>query len=275
MGAIMPTESWVVAGPQIIEIELLRTLRVQIVAGRVDVVAHDDDSSGATVEVHSVLGAPLEVSLLDGELRVGYPYTLGGWENFLEKFRHFTNHDSVNVHIAVPREVHATLRTVTAEGLLAGVREDAQVSTVSGALVTDSTFGALAAHTVSGEIVVRNHSGDLRLNTVSGDLTAQGKFSRVSANSVSGALVLDIAAGTSSISATTVSGDVTVRLPDGTGITIDAKRVSGRVVVDGREYTAAKPGKVWVDLREDAGGCFVSTRTVSGDLTVLRGAGAH
>ena len=47
----MPTESWVVAGPQIIEIEQVRTIRVQIVAGRVDVVAHDEDSTGATVEV--------------------------------------------------------------------------------------------------------------------------------------------------------------------------------------------------------------------------------
>src|SRR5450756_2513237 len=151
------------------------------------------------------------MSLVDGELRVGYSYTLGGWENFVDKFRHFANRDSVNVHIAVPREVHARLGTVSAEGLLAGVHEDAQISTVSGALVADSTVGALAARTVSGEIIVRNHIGDLRLNTVSGDLTAQGKLSRVSANSVSGALVLDIAATTSAVRATTVSGDVTVR----------------------------------------------------------------
>ena len=271
----MATESWVVAGPQIIEIEQVRTIRVQIVAGRVDVVARDDDSTGATVEVHSVVGAPLEVSLVDGELRVGYSYTLSGWENFVDKFRHFANRDSVNVHIAVPREVHARLGTVSAEGLLAGVHEDAQISTVSGALVADSTVGALAARTVSGEIIVRNHIGDVQLSTVSGDLTAQGHFARVSAHSVSGALVLDSAGTTSAISATTVSGDVTVRLPEGTGITIDATRVSGRVVVDGREYTAARPGKVRVDLREDSGGCFVSTQTVSGHLTVLRGAAAR
>jgi len=270
----MATESWVVADPQIIEVEQVGALRVQIVAGRVDVVAHDDDSTGATVEVHSVVGEPLEVSLVDGELRVGYACTLGGWENFLDKFRHFANRDSVSVHIAVPREVHAKLGTVSAEGLLAGVREDAQVSTVSGALVTDSTAGALAANTVSGEIIVRNHSGDLRLNTISGDLTAQGKLSRVSANSVSGALVLDIAATTSAVRATTVSGDVTVRLPAATGITIDSKSVGGRVVVDGHEYKSARPGKVRVDLRADSGGCFVSTQTVSGHLTVLRDAGA-
>src|SRR6478752_1820538 len=87
MESIMASESWVVAGPQIIEIEKITSLRVQLVAGRVDVVAHD--GPGARIEVHDVDGRPLEVSLADGELWVGYQFTLGGWDGFLEKFRNF------------------------------------------------------------------------------------------------------------------------------------------------------------------------------------------
>ena len=53
----MASESWVVAGPQIIEIEAITSLRVQLVGGRVDVVAHD--GPGARIEVHAVDGRPL------------------------------------------------------------------------------------------------------------------------------------------------------------------------------------------------------------------------
>lgn len=267
----MPTESWVVAGPQVIELDRIRSVRVQVVGGRVDVVAREDDSPHAVVEVHAVGGRPLEVSLVDGELRVGYAFTLTGWEGFADRFRSFSDRDSVSVHLSVPRDVRAKLGTVSAEGLLSGVREDAQVATVSGSLVTDSTWGALAANTVSGEVIVRGHTGDLRVNTVSGDVTASGAFSRVSAKAVSGSLVLDVTSATSALNASSVSGDVTVRLPAGTGVSIDSKSVGGRVVVDRQEYKSAGAGRARVDLRAAEGGCFITTSTVSGHLTVLRG----
>lgn len=268
----MPTESWVVAGPQIIEVEQVDSLRVQLVGGRVDVVVHDDPAeTDVRIEVHAVSGKPLEVSLTDGELRVGYSFTLVGWDAFVQKFRTLRDQDSADVHIAVPRTIAVKLGTVTAEGLLAGVQQDASVSTVSGSIVTDSTRGALSANAVSGEIVVRGHTGDLTLNTVSGDLTAAGDLARVHANTVAGALVLDVSTGTSSIGATTVSGDITVRLPLGRGVNVEARSVTGRVVVDGHDYKAPMPGQTKVDLRSGDGACFVSTTSLSGHLTVLRG----
>ncbi len=268
----MASESWVVAGPQIIEIEAITSLRVQLAGGRVDVVAHD--GPGARIEVHAVDGRPLEVSLSgDGELRVGYQFTLGGWDGFLEKFRNFSGKDKADVHLAVPREVHAKVGTVSADGLLAGIEQDASVSTVSGTLITDGTRGRLGANTVSGEIVVRDHRGDLKLNTVSGELAASGELSLVQANSVSGSLTFDVTSGTSSVTATTVSGDVTVRLPEGKGVQVKGQSVSGRLVVDGEEYKGTTPGHRKVDLRTGDGACFVSSSTVSGHLTVLRGAG--
>ncbi|WP_029291312.1 DUF4097 family beta strand repeat-containing protein [Cellulomonas sp. HZM] len=265
----MPTESWVVSGPQIIEVEQVRALRVQLVGGRVDVVAHDEPVT--RIEVHAVDGRPLEVGLDDGELRVGYVFTLGGWEGFVEKFRNFRDKDRADVHIAVPRDVAAKLGTVSADGLLAGVQEDASVSTVSGSLVTDGTRGKLGANTVSGEIVVRDHTGTLKLNTVSGDLSASGELTLVQANSVSGALTLDVTTSSSSVSASTVSGDVTLRLPQDKGVRVQAQSVSGRLVLDGQEYKGSRPGQRKIDLTSGDGACFVSAHTVSGHVTVLRG----
>ncbi len=270
----MATESWVLPGPQILDVEGVRRLRVQVVAGRVDVVTHDDpDGTGkARVEVHAVRGRPLEVTLRDGELAVGYSFTLGGWEAFLDKIRTFTDRDSVDVHISVPRHVGVRLGTVGADALVAGVDQDVSVSTVSGQLATDSTRGALHGNTVSGEIVVRDHEGDLRLNTVSGNLTASGALTRVTANSVSGDLTLDVRDTHTAVVVSSVSGDVTVRLPEGAGVRVEARSASGRAVVDGFEHRAPSRGAATHVEAPGTGPSVISTTSVSGHVTVLRGA---
>ena len=264
----MAEESWVVSGPQVIDVEEVRSLRVQLVAGRVDVVTHDEP--GARIEVHGVDGRPLEVSLLDGELRVGYQFTLDRWEGFLDRFRNFRDRDRADVSIAVPRELPTRVGTVSAEGLVAGIRAVVSVSTVSGSVVVDGTRGRLGASSVSGEVVVRDHAGDLSLHTVSGEFAASGALTRVQANSVSGELALDVTSGSTAIDATTVSGDVTVRLPAGEAVDVTATAVSGRLVVDGEDHSANMPGRRVV-LRTQHATSTVSASTVSGNVTVLRG----
>lgn len=267
----MASESWVVAGPQVIEVEDVRSLRVGLVGGRVDVVAHADPAAtGARLEVHGVDGRPLEVGLTDGELRVGYAFTLGGWEGFVEKFRNFQDKDRADVHVAVPAAVLARIGTVSADGLVAGLREDAHVSTVSGSMVVDDVHGRLTVHTVTGEVVVRAHVGDLRFQTVSGEIAASGDLTLVQGSAVSGAVSLDVGAGTSSLTVTTVAGDLTVRVPDGAGLQVRAQSVSGRLVVDGVEHKGAGPGQRTVDVDAGEGGCFLSATTVTGHVTVLR-----
>ncbi|WP_407341830.1 DUF4097 family beta strand repeat-containing protein [Pengzhenrongella phosphoraccumulans] len=265
----MSIDTWVVTGPQIIEVDQLDALRVGLVRGRVDVVGHDEP--GARIEVHSVAGRPLEVSLTGGELRVGYAFTLRGWDSFLDDVRNLRDKDTADVHIAVPRHVAVRLGTVGAEGLLAGVLDGASVSTVSGSVVTDGTRGPLVASTVSGEIAVRDHGGDLRLNSVSGELTASGALARVVATTVSGPITLDISSQSASITASSVAGDVTIRLPAGRGVDVSARSVTGRVVVDGHEHKGSTPGQAFVKLDTHDGTCAITANTVSGHLTVLRG----
>ncbi|GAA4397550.1 DUF4097 family beta strand repeat-containing protein [Fodinibacter luteus] len=268
----MAEESWVVTGPQVIDIDEVRSLRVQVVGGRIDVVTHD--APGVRLEVHSVDGRPLEVSLTDGELRVGYAFTLGGWEGFLERFRNFRDRDRADISVAVPPDLPTKVGTVSADGLLAGLQATASVSTVSGSLVVDGTRGSLGANTVSGEVVVRDHSGDLHINSVSGEAAASGALARVHANTVSGELALDVTAGSTSIDATSVSGDVTVRLPEGEGVHVTASAVGGRVVVDGRAHDGGSFPGGSVDVSTGDGRSRVSATTVSGHVTLLRGAAA-
>jgi len=265
----MPTQSWVVDGPRVIELENITALRIGLVSGRADVVVHE--GPGVRLDVHDVQGRPLEVTVADGELRVGYAFTLGGWEGFLETLRNFRGKDVADVHVAVPSSVAVRLGTGSAEGLLAGVEEDASVSTVSGSLVTDGTRGRLSVKSVSGDVAVRGHQGNLALNTVSGEVAASGELTLVQAVTVSGAVTLDTTAASSSVTVSSVSGDVTLRLPAGKGLQVGAQSVSGRLVIDGEEYKGTSPGHRSVDLRTGDGSCHVTATTVSGHVTVLRG----
>lgn len=267
----MATESWVVIGPQIIEVEDVRTLRVKVNGGRVDVVAHEDpELTSARLEVHRVDGFPLEVTFADGALWVGVR-SVTGLDGFLDRLRGPHQRDRIDVHLAVPRSVVASLTSVNADLLLAGVRQDATLSTVGGAVVIDGTRGALSVKSVSADVVVRDHVGDLSVGTVSGAITASGGLARVSVTTVSGEVTLDCLAASSVCQARTVSGDVAVRLPAGHGVGIEARSVSGRVVVDGVERGDRRPGRTSVDLRDSQATCFVSSQTVSGHLTVLHG----
>src|SRR6478735_4613151 len=247
----MATESWVVIGPQIIEVEDVRSLRVQVSGGRVDVVAHEDPTqTGARLEVHRVDGSPLEVTYADGALWAGVR-SVTGIDGFLDRLRGPGQRDRVEVNVAL---------------LLAGVQQDATVSTVGGAVVVDGTRGALSVKSVSSDVVVRDHLGDLSVGTASGPLH------RVTVTTVSGEVTLDCMAPTSVCHVRTVSGDVAVRLPAGHGVGVEARSVSGRVVVDGVEHGDRRPGRTTVDLRDDRATCFVYSQTVSGHLTVLHGA---
>lgn len=267
----MEGESWVVTGPQIIEVDDVRAVRAAVIGGRMDVVGRDEP--GARIEVHRVDGRPLEVSLDGGELRVGYSFTLGGWENFLDRFRNANAKDAADVHIAVHRDVAAKLGTVTADGLLADVVAGGHVSTVSGSIVTDGTHGLLVTKAVSGDVAVRAHTGDLRANSVSGAVTASGAFAQMGVSTVSGPVTLDVtrAAG---ITVQTVSGDITVRVPADLGVAVAARSVSGRVVVDGEARTGDGPVTGSVDVVTGDGACRLRVTSVSGHLTVLRGATA-
>src|SRR4051794_21986183 len=76
-------ESWRVDGPKVIEVgspdQPVRRVKVGLIGGRVDVVAHDDPEG--RLEVQSVHGRPLDVSW-DGEtLEVSHPQAR--WDGLL------------------------------------------------------------------------------------------------------------------------------------------------------------------------------------------------
>ena len=257
-------QHWTVAEPAMIDItEALDALEVTLVRGRVDIVA--GDGPGARVEVHALTGRPLEVDVSGRTLKVGYRNV--GFAGFSEKFRLFRSDESADVQITVPADVALKLAVVKADGLVAGLRGTAKVSTVNGPVVVDQCTGPLKVSTVSGELVVRDHTGDVESSSVSGGVTLAGDLPQITASTVSGDVTLDLTTAPRSAKISAVSGDVVLRAPEVHRLTLKLSAASGRVTVDGVAYADSRHKGVVVPASESLGTATVSV--VSGDLTVL------
>jgi hypothetical protein len=270
-------ESWQIDGPRILDVggdgEPVRELRVGLVAGRVDVIAHPadaEDGAGARIEVTSVKGRPLEVTWQDGVLSVSHPKVT--WDGLLEGLKSLTRRDDrAELSIAVPASAQVRVSTVSADGLVSGLRAPATVRTVSGELAVDGVHGDVAARTISGRIDVRDLHGSLSGESVSGSIVVQAaELPRLDVKTVSGELVVDLHAAPSKVDMKSVSGDLVVRIPGQSGFRLDARSVSGQIVADGRRIGAGRPGPPQGEIRDGDESVRVSATSVSGDVTLLR-----
>lgn len=95
------TEKWLIAPGEerVIDIESVTRLKVGLVGGQVDIIAHDEP--GIRIEVHGVTTKDLRVEAHDGEVEIDHPQL--GWDNFLEVFRNFgSGGPRAEVSVAVP-----------------------------------------------------------------------------------------------------------------------------------------------------------------------------
>ncbi len=261
----MAVEKWLIDDAKTIDVDMVRNLKVGLIGGNVDIVGHDEPS--ARIEVHSVSGKPLKVSIDGDTLEVDHPQLR--WDNFIDVFKSFNNNAKADVSIMVPRDVALKFGAVSAMGLISGLTEDAKVSTVSGDLVIDNVYGDLELNSVSGEINVRNHYGNITSKTVSGDITASGEIMKFTANSVSGDTFLDITGTPDSVGIKSVSGDITLRLEHDVPAQYKVNTMSGRLQLDDSSITGVR-GQ-YLGKFGDLHGQWLefTASTVSGDISVL------
>ncbi len=266
----MSLEKWIVhpGETRVIDLASLRELKVGLVGGQVDIVAHDEP--GARIEVHSVTVKDLRIEMTGDRLEIDHPQLR--WDNFLEVFRNFgSGGPKAEISVAVPRDVALTLGVVSASALVAGLRTDAKLNTVSGDIIVDGLVGDVNLNAVSGDVHVRELEGALSANSVSGDVAATGAVSKASIDTVSGAMLVDSTGPVQSIGLNSVSGTATVRLDRDLPANYVARSVSGRVQIDGQVRSGSGPTS-YTGSTGNLAGTFVDVRanTVSADITVLR-----
>jgi hypothetical protein len=207
----MAQEKWLVDEPKTIDTGVVRALRVGLVSGQVDVVAHDEPT--ARVEVHQVSGKPIKVEVDGDTLTVDHPQIR--WDDPLGFLRSFRGKARADVSILVPRDATVTIGVVSAGVLLSGAERGATLHTVTGDVVVDGIVGDVTVNALSGTTTVRDQHGALTVHTVSGDVVATGDIRRFSADGVSADVVVDLHGSPDQARVNTVSGSVDVRLEHG------------------------------------------------------------
>lgn len=262
----MPMEKWIVDGPRVIDFDLVRSAKIAMIAGSVDVLTHDEPT--ARLEVHSVRGRDLKISIDGDHLEIDHPQLR--WDNFIDVFSSFTGRARAEVSLLLPRTVALTLGVVTAKALVSGVHADARINTISGELVVDGCVGKIDANSVSGEVAISDHQGAAHVRTVSGDVTVSGELTSVGVDGVSADVVIDSSSVPDEVSNNTVSGALMVRVPAEAAAQYTLNTVSGTIQLDNLTIPATR-GRGYSGKSGDLDVNFVEIRanSVAGDITVL------
>ena len=265
----MAIEKWVITPGEsrVIDLELVRKLKVSLIGGKVDVIAHDEP--GAHVEISGVTGKDLMVQIDGDSLEIDHPQLR--WDNFIDAFRGFIGSARAEVSILAPRHVAMKLGVVSGDALVSGFATDGKFNTVSGNVVIDSHEGDVELSSVSGEVSAGNHTGRITAHTVSGDVVATGDVVAFMADTVSGNMIVDTVGTPHRIDTNTVSGNLTVRFEAGTGARYRINSVGGTVLVDdmtikgmlgkGFERVVGELAGRWLDL---------GANSVSGNISIMR-----
>jgi Toastrack DUF4097 len=257
---------WRIEAPTSLEFDDVTGLRVRLIAGSVAVLATDGKPS---LDVASVSGDPLDVTFEDGMLTITHENLT--WDGLLKWLR--PQRPSAAVTVTVPRTCPAQVGVVSASAVLSGTSARASVKSVSGEITLDGLTGDVDAHTVSGVLEAQGINGTLNFNTVSGDLAlADGWLDRLDVNSVSGDVTADFDLDPlGGVHATTVSGQVTLRLRAETDAQIHLYSMSGAVRSEFAELRSmSAPASHTVSGSLGAGSGHVSVTTMSGPVMLLR-----
>jgi hypothetical protein len=257
---------WTVDAPTSLDFDEVTELRVRLIAGAVAVLACDGKP---TLDVGNVTGEPLSVTYEDGTLTITHENLT--WEGLLKWLR--PQRHSATVTVTVPRTCPTQVGVVSATAVISSLSGRASVRSVSGGITLDGLTGDVDAHTVSGALEAQGINGKLNFNTVSGDLTlAEGWLERLDANTVSGDVTADIDLDPlGGMQVTTVSGEVTLRLPAKADARVHLHSMAGDVRSEFPELRRSQaPASHSVSGSLGAGSGHVSVTAMSGRVMLLR-----
>ena len=227
--------------------EDITALDIDWVAGDVKIMVTDGEE--IVVTEHVDRGIPTEYALCvetDNTLRIRYSNDVWGID-MPEK----------DLTVLLPRTVAENLTAVDLSGVSADFAVDKL--TVRESFSFDTTSGKLKTEVLTAT------GAKADVNSVSGDIELDGSFREVKAGSTSGEIDLMLRNAPAAVEVSTVSGEVDVELPAGTGFTLDYSTVSGELECD-FPLTKSVDGKfVCGD-----GACRIEVGTTSGSLSVER-----
>lgn len=228
--------SKVVSDTESIPASSISKIKVDWVAGSVEVRVGEGDQVTFNETANRALtdAQKMRYTLSDnGELRIKYCADL---ENVFDWFNNSNfNMPSKALVITVPASLAGSLDRLDIEVVSAYVTVDGvygtktAISSVSGnVLARNLTCKNLDLDSTSGEVACENCTvDDMSANSVSGRINIDGMFQKVDTENVSGSTRIACATQPNDVNASSVSGEITVLLPESAGFIAKLDTVSG------------------------------------------------
>jgi Putative adhesin len=257
---------WTIEEPTAVAFDGVVSLRVRLVSGSITVLATDD--APPVLHVDETSRVPLLVTHEAGILTVSYEDL--SWDGLLRWLR--PHRRAATLAITVPTGCPVQLGVVTASAVVSDLAARMSIKSMSGDVTLDGVRGKIDAHTVVGDLEATNLTGAVSFTTVSGELgVAGGALDRLAARSVSGRVTADVDLEPSShVQISTMSGAVTLRLPEAVDAAVDLRTTSGRVNTSFPTLERGdRPGAATAGGTLGDGSGRLSVTSVSGDITLL------
>lgn len=224
-------------------LEVVDEITIEWIAGSVTLIEAEGDELVISEDYESEdSDIRLRWKVENGELSVKYckPSWVG------------TTSVKKNLTVAVPSSMVASL-------------DEVHVSAVSATQSIQISSDELEIDTVSGDVTVRGTFGTMDVETVSGTVNFEGVLQNGNFEGVSGSLKLKLLQQASSLDMETVSGNMTVTLPETvTGFRVDSDSVSGHVNIhgfDGVSHQRWGDGSMRIDMESVSGQLIVEKAT--------------
>jgi hypothetical protein len=145
-------------------------------------------------------------------------------------------------------------------------------ASVNGHVALTGTHGRAKLETTNGRIQVAGVDGNLDLETTNGHIAATGVTGAIKADTTNGGIDLQLASvpRQGDLDLSTTNGGVTVKLPRGAGVSVDAATSNGRVHSD-FQVAGGESGKHHLTGDINGGGGKLHIRTTNGGVHLMEG----
>lgn len=247
-----------------------RSVTVTSFAGRVNVMAGAPGTTAVHLEVADVRGPAVRIE--DSGTAITVEHLRAGGDVMSTVREWFASRGDVSaaLTLTVPPGTRVAVRTVKAPVVMSGLTGTVYVKAGAGSVTLSGLSGAVDAVTGNAAVLAERLSGDLKLKSAGGDLTVSDSApASVRTNTVSGVTTLDLT-GPSLVTAGSISGDITLRAPEGQGFDVTAQSGSGHVVVDGDTLSGGSDGKRGGHSHEGDRALAAKMKSSSGNVVMLR-----
>lgn len=242
--------------------ERITKLDIEWVSGKVEIVRHAGDAVVFSEKANKELNEEFSLHYwLDGTtLRIKFAKS-GSWDfSDLKKTLTVEIPETLALEDLALDVVSADIETekITAE--------KAEIDSVSGGIILGAdSLDQLEIEGVSGEIFIEAEQiGELTVDTVSGAVdTAVGKIDVFEADSTSGSVRLSVDVLPEKVRLETISGDVSLYLPENSDFAANIDTVSGEF---GSDFAVKKNGDDYIC---GTGKADLEIETTSGDIDIL------